>query len=322
MTARDLRLVFAGTPPFAAVHLRHLLDENFTVVGAYSQPDRPSGRGKKILPSPVKALAQEHNLPVEQPLNFDAANLTTLRDYRPDVLVVVAYGLLLPPEVLALPRYGCINVHASLLPRWRGAAPIERAILAGDAETGVSIMQMDAGLDTGPVLARATTPIRADDNSATLTARLASLGCTNLSAVLAQASAGTLQPEPQDEARSCYARKLRKEEAGIDWSQPAMQIHNQLRAFYPRSPAWCHYHAQRLRLIRGEPRPGNATAPPGTLVAIEADAVVVACGKDRLAIQEIQLEGRKPMPLAALRNGHPDYFTVGAVLESAETHGT
>src|SRR5690554_4614123 len=176
MKAADLRIVFAGTPDFAAGHLADLLDRGFTVVSAYSQPDRPSGRGKLVQPTPVKQLAIARGIPVLQPSGFDAPALQQLSSLRADVMIVVAYGLLLPPSVLAMPRFGCINVHASLLPRWRGAAPIERAILAGDRETGVSIMQMDAGLDTGPVLGRAATPISPEDTSESLTRRLLALG--------------------------------------------------------------------------------------------------------------------------------------------------
>lgn len=317
MPARDLRIVFAGTPDFAAQHLAHLLRQNCNVVSAYSQPDRPSGRGKKLAPTPVKALAERHNIPVRQPLALDAAALEELASFQPDLMVVVAYGLLLPPAALSLPRLGCVNVHASLLPRWRGAAPIERAILAGDRETGVCIMQMEAGLDTGPVLARASTPISLDDNSETLTARLVTLGCDTLLKVLEQLAEGSAQAIPQPEAGAVYARKLRKEEAGIHWADPAAAIHNQVRAFYPRSPAFCLYNNERLRILRAEIHPVQARSEPGTILSMTSDSMTVACGADALTVSQVQLEGKNPMTLRELLNGRPGYFTPGAQLLSA-----
>jgi len=315
MPARDLRIVFAGTPDFAARHLAHLLAEKFQLVSAYSQPDRPTGRGKKLVATPVKAIAQEHGIPVKQPLKLDEAALAELAAFEPDVMVVVAYGLLLPQAALALPRFGCINVHASLLPRWRGAAPIERAILAGDRESGVSLMQMDAGLDTGPVLARAATPIAPHDNSETLGERLVALGCASLVSTLEQIAAGTALATPQAERGVLYAHKLRKEEAGIQWVDSAAAIDRQVRAFYPRSPAYCRYQEQRLRILRAQVKPGTGVhAAPGTVVDIDHDAMTVACGNDALVIDQVQLEGKNPMTLRELLNGRPGYFSRGALL--------
>jgi methionyl-tRNA formyltransferase len=315
MSAQTLRIVFAGTPDFAARHLAHLLQQNFQVVSAYSQPDRPSGRGKKLVPTPVKAEAEAHGIPVRQPLALDEPALAELAALKPDLMIVVAYGLLLPPAALALPRLGCINVHASLLPRWRGAAPIERAILAGDLESGVSLMQMDAGLDTGPVLATAATPIGADDNSETLTARLITLGCETLVTTLVHMAAGSARAVPQMDAQATYARKLRKEEAGIRWTDAASTIDRQVRAFYPRSPAYCLYQEQRLRILRAGIRHGNfASHAPGTIVDLSADAMTVACGSEALVIQGVQLEGKNPMTLRELLNGRPGYFVPGSLL--------
>ncbi len=315
MLARDLRIVFAGTPDFAARHLAHLLNEKFQLVGAYSQPDRHSGRGKKLIATPVKALADAHGIPVHQPLRLDEPALAELAALKPDVMVVVAYGLLLPRAALALPRFGCINVHASLLPRWRGAAPIERALLAGDAETGVCLMQMDAGLDTGPVLATATTPIGSSDNSETLTERLIGLGCSLLVSTLEQIAAGRAHATPQPEAGVTYAHKLRKEEAGIRWSESAATIDRQVRAFYPRSPAYCLYQEQRLRILRAEIRPGSSShTAPGTVIDMNAEAMTVACGTDALTISQVQLEGKNPMTVRELLNGRPGYFARGSLL--------
>lgn len=315
MTSSPLRIVFAGTPEFAASHLEALFAGGFEVVSAYSQPDRPSGRGKKLVPTPVKAVAESHGIPVLQPLSLnDADALGQLAAFKPDVMVVVAYGLLLPPAVLALPRYGCLNVHASLLPRWRGAAPIERAILANDAESGVCIMQMEQGLDTGPVLKRVSTPIAPDDNAATLTARLQELGCAALIDVLQALPTGTLHAQPQDAALATYARKMQKEEAKIDWSRPVGDIHNQVRALYPRSPAWTQHDEKRLRLIRAGISAGHTTATPGTVLAVSNHSVKIACGDGILEVFEVQTEGKPAMAIGSLMNGHPDFFRAGQTL--------
>jgi methionyl-tRNA formyltransferase len=317
--ARKLRIVFAGTPDFAARHLAHLVSENFQLVSAYSQPDRPAGRGKKRVATPVKALAERHGIPVKQPLKLDEVALAELAAFEPDLMVVVAYGLLLPKAALTLPRLGCINVHASLLPRWRGAAPIERAILAGDAHTGVSLMQMDAGLDTGPVLATATTAISPDDNSETLSERLVALGCESLVRTLEQLADGSAVARPQPEAGVMYAHKLRKEEAGIRWLEAASTLDRQIRAFYPRSPAYCLYQQQRLRILRAQIHRGNfAGMAPGTVVDINPDAMTVACGADALVITQVQLEGKNPMSLREVLNGRPGYFARGSVLIAAQ----
>jgi methionyl-tRNA formyltransferase len=313
MTSSPLRIVFAGTPEFAAAHLEALIAGGFEVVSAYSQPDRPSGRGKKLVPTPVKAVAEQHGIAVHQPLTLnDADSLAQLAGFKPDVMVVVAYGLLLPPAVLALPRYGCLNVHASLLPRWRGAAPIERAILANDTESGVCVMQMEQGLDTGPVLQRVATPINSDDNSATLTTRLQQLGCAALIDVLHALPAGTLRAEPQNAALATYARKMQKEEAQIDWTRSAADIHNQVRALFPRSPAWTLHDGKRLRLIRAAVGNDSCDTLPGTVVEVSAHSIKIACGSGVLEVFEVQMEGKPAMGIGSLLNGHPGFFKAGS----------
>lgn len=313
MTSSPLRIVFAGTPEFAAAHLEALIAGGFEVVSAYSQPDRPSGRGKKLVPTPVKAVAEQHGIAVHQPLTLnDADSLAQLAGFKPDVMVVVAYGLLLPPAVLALPRYGCLNVHASLLPRWRGAAPIERAILANDTESGVCVMQMEQGLDTGPVLQRVATPINSDDNSATLTTRLQQLGCAALIDVLHALPSGTLRAEPQNAALATYARKMQKEEAKIDWTRSAADIHNQVRALFPRSPAWTLHDGKRLRLIRAAVGNDSCDTLPGTVIEVSAHSIKIACGSGVLEVFEVQMEGKPAMGIGSLLNGHPGFFKAGS----------
>ena len=315
MANDPLRIVFAGTPDFAAAHLQALIARGFQVVSAYSQPDRPSGRGKKLVPTPVKAIAEAHGIAVQQPLslrNPDA--FATLKAFAPDVMVVVAYGLLLPKSVLELPRYGCLNVHASLLPRWRGAAPIERAILAGDTQTGVCIMQMDEGLDTGAVLKRVAVPIHPDDNAAMLTTRLQQFGCEALCEVLQLLPTRALVATPQDPAQVTYAKKMQKEEAQIHWTDTAAALHNQIRALFPRSPAWCMVDDKRLRIIRATPSPEPTTAKPGTVLAVTAASIQVACGLGILEVFEVQTEGKGAMSIGSLLNGHPGYFCPGQLL--------
>jgi methionyl-tRNA formyltransferase len=321
MSIRDLRIVFAGTPEFAAVHLNALVDGGCKIVSAYSQPDRPSGRGKKIVATPVKSVAMANGIDVRQPLTLRTPeDQMELAAFAPDLIIVVAYGLLLPQVILDTPRLGCINVHASLLPRWRGAAPIERAILAGDAETGVSIMQMDSGLDTGPILAYAKTPIETTDNSGTLTLKLQKLGCSVLLQVLADLAFGNTRSVPQDQRAASYAHKLSKDEAGIIWAASAATIHRQIRAFYPRSPAYCIFQDQRLRIISATVSSSiqnYSSGPPGTLVEVGKDRILIICGTGALEITEVQLEGKTPMTISALLNGHPGFFQKGSQLLSA-----
>jgi len=229
-----LRIVFAGTPEFAAEHLKALLDSPYEIVAVYTQPDRPAGRGQKLMPSPVKQLALEHGIVVLQPPTLrNAEAQAELAALKPDLLVVVAYGLILPQVVLDIPRLGCINSHASLLPRWRGAAPIQRAVEAGDSESGVTVMRMEAGLDTGPMLLKSVTPISAEDTGGTLHDRLAELGPPAVLQAIAGLAAGTLDGEIQDDSLATYAHKLNKDEARIDWNRPAVELERLIRAFNP-----------------------------------------------------------------------------------------
>jgi methionyl-tRNA formyltransferase len=297
----SLRVVFAGTPAFAVPPLRALHAEHH-VAGVLTQPDRPAGRGRAVAASPVKQVALELGVPLAQPerLRGDgqalAATLAQLSAWRPDVMVVVAYGLIMPPEVLALPRLGCLNIHASLLPRWRGAAPIQRAILAGDAETGVCIMQMDEGLDTGAVLTRARAPIGAETTAADLQDELAGLGATQILVALAGLAAGTLNAAPQPQAGVTYAHKLSKAECDIDWRRTAVQIDRQIRAFNPWPVAQARLDGDVVKLLRSRCEPRTAPqAGPGTLLGLNRDALEIACGEGVLQVLELQRAGRKPV---------------------------
>jgi methionyl-tRNA formyltransferase len=298
-----LRIIFAGTPDFAAQHLQALLAGPHQVVAVYSQPDRPAGRGQKLTPSPVKALALEHAIEVQQPvsLKLEAAQ-TMLANYQADVMVVVAYGLILPQVVLDTPRLGCINVHGSLLPRWRGAAPIQRAILAGDQQSGVTVMQMEAGLDTGPMLLKADTPIAANDTSASLYAKLALLGCTSLTQALDGLKNSTLAAQAQDETKANYADKLTKAEGAINWHQSAQQISLQVRGLNPWPVAYSDWQEHRLRLWMAHAIDGHSDQPAGTLVSMDKSGLEVACGDGHLKITQLQWPGGKALKQSELMN--------------------
>lgn len=264
--SEPLRIIFAGTPDFAARHLDTLLSSRHQVVGVFTQPDRPAGRGNKLTPSPVKELALNHQLPVFQPASLrPEENQRLVADLKADVMVVVAYGLILPQAVLDMPRLGCINVHGSLLPRWRGAAPIQRALWAGDAETGVTIMQMDAGLDTGDMLYKLSCPISPEDTSASLYNKLAELGPQGLLATLEQMASGTLVLEKQNDAQANYAEKLSKEEARLDWSLSAAQLERCIRAFNPWPISYFTVDEQPVKVWAAEVILGAATEAPGQL---------------------------------------------------------
>ncbi|WP_461520290.1 methionyl-tRNA formyltransferase [Porticoccus sp.] len=314
-----MRVVFAGTPEFAARHLQALLDTpSLQVVAVYTQPDRPAGRGKKLTASPVKRLAEQHQLPVYQPLSLKAdEEHTRLADLQADIMIVVAYGLLLPKEVLAIPTLGCINVHASLLPRWRGAAPIQRAIEAGDAETGVTIMQMDVGLDTGDMLLKAHCAIESDDTAATLHDKLAKIGPPALLMCLEELACGTAVGEKQDDQLSNYAPKISKEEALLDWSQPATKIDLQIRALNPLPVCYTTLADERLRIWRATPMPdSDSQTKPGTICQADRNGILVQTGSGQLLINELQLPGKKQLSAADVLNAHAELLAPGTVLGS------
>ncbi len=309
----SLRLIFAGTPDFAAEALHALIQSPHEIVAVYTQPDRPAGRGQKLTPSPVKQLALQHQLTVLQPVSLKTAEATAqLRALDADVMVVAAYGLILPPEVLEIPRYGCLNIHASLLPRWRGAAPIQRAILAGDSETGITIMQMDKGLDTGAMLLKLTCPITGKDTAASLHDRLASLGAEAIITALDQLP--TLTATPQDDREATYAAKLTKQEAVIDWHRPAEELDRQIRAFNPWPVAQTRVNGQTLRIWSAQSLTDKANVPPGTVIGCDKQGIDIACGEGVLRLTWLQPAGSKPMDVAAFLNGRPDWLTPGKQL--------
>lgn len=301
---KSFRIVYAGTPEFAVPALETLIASAHEVVAVYTQPDRPAGRGRRLQAGPVKRIAIEHGIPVEQPERLKPTEeQDRLREYRPDLMVVAAYGLILPQAVLDIPHHGCLNIHASLLPRWRGAAPIQRAILAGDAETGVTIMQMAAGLDTGDMLARHPCLIGPEDTAGTLQDRLALLGAEALLATLGDLAAGSLAPVPQDERLATYAAKLTKEEARIDWRQSAAAIDRAVRAYNPWPVAFTHVNGETLRIWEARPLAADANAEPGTVVAEGPEGIDVATAAGLLRVLRLQLPGGKPLTAREFLNG-------------------
>ena len=309
-----MRIVFAGTPEFAAQHLQALLDAGCEVVAVYTQPDRPAGRGQKLAPSPVKQLALQHAIPVYHPQTLrDPAAQAELAALNADLMVVVAYGLILPQAVLDLPRLGCINSHASLLPRWRGAAPIQRAIQAGDSESGVTVMRMEAGLDTGPMLLEVRTPIGADDTGGSLHDRLAALGSQAVVEAVAALEAGALPGQVQDDSLATYAHKLNKDEARIDWSRPAVELERLVRAFHP----WpiCHSTLADATLKIHGAQLVAAQGAPGQILAASKEGLTVACGEGALLLTRLQLPGGKPLNFADLYNSRREQFAPGQVLQ-------
>ena len=310
--SKKLRIIFAGTPDFAARHLDALLSSGHQVVGVFTQPDRPAGRGKKLMPSPVKVLAEEHGLPVFQPVSLrPQENQQLVSELNADVMVVVAYGLILPKAVLDMPRLGCINVHGSLLPRWRGAAPIQRSLWAGDSETGVTIMQMDVGLDTGDMLYKLACPITSEDTSATLYDKLADLGPQGLIETLQQLADGKPQPEVQDESLVTYAEKLSKEEAQLDWSLSAAQLERCIRAFNPWPMSWLTIDEQPVKIWKASVIDGDSRAEPGTIIDANKQGIQVATAEGILNLESLQPAGKKAMSAQDLLNSRREWFTPG-----------
>jgi methionyl-tRNA formyltransferase len=304
-----LRIIFAGTPDFSVPPLQALIDSEHQVIAVYTQPDRPAGRGRKLTPSPVKQLAMQHDIPVYQPPSLKSEDeQQVLADLDADLMVVVAYGLLLPKAVLDAPRLGCINIHASLLPRWRGAAPIQRAILAGDSETGITIMQMDVGLDTGDMLYKKACTIAAEDTGSSLHDRLSLLGAEALMDILPAVAAGTAQGEVQDDALANYASKLNKAESRIDWSGSAQQIANQVRAFnaWPVAQTTLDRNGEQqvLRIWNAFAEDAATGAEPGRVLSCDKTGIRVATGDGVLCLTRVQLPGGKPMGVQDFVNAH------------------
>ena len=310
----ELRIIFAGTPEFAAIHLQALLDSQHQLVAVYTQPARPAGRGKKLKASPVKHLAISNDIPVYQPKSLrDVEQQNILNNLNADLMVVVAYGLILPEQVLTAPKYGCINVHASLLPRWRGAAPIQRAIEAGDRETGVTIMQMDAGLDTGDMLIKASCDITEDETAASLHNKLATIGTPALKQALNLIARQVCKPEVQNDELSCYAAKIDKAEAEVNWIESAETIERKIRAFNPFPIAFSTFNNDRVKIWKASASNKDSGAPAGTITGHDEDTIVVACGSGTLYLEKIQLPGGKPLSSMDILNSRRQYFDIGLV---------
>jgi methionyl-tRNA formyltransferase len=312
MSSDSLRIIFAGTPEFAVRSLTALLETRHEVVAVYSQPDRPAGRGRKLAPTPVKALALEHSIPVFQPVSLkDEEAQQILASHQADLMVVVAYGLILPQVVLDTPRLGCINVHGSLLPRWRGAAPIQRAIWQGDKETGVTIMQMEAGLDTGPMLLKTQLDIALDDTAHSLHDKLAAQGGEALKQAVDALAEGTLTPEVQDDKLANYAEKLSKAEAEIDWSKEAIFIDRCIRAFNPWPVSWTTLNGETVRIWQAIPETTHSELAPGTVISADKTGLRIACGEGVLCIKNLQLPGKKALSVVDILNSGKSHFTAG-----------
>ncbi|MEW6997521.1 methionyl-tRNA formyltransferase [Colwelliaceae bacterium BS250] len=325
--SQPLNIIFAGTPDFAAKHLQALIDSEHTVVAVYCPEDKPAGRGKKLTACAVKQLATEHNLPVEQPLNFkNEQDQQHLASYNADVMVVVAYGLLLPEVILQSPRLGCVNVHGSLLPRWRGAAPIQRALEAGDCDTGVTIMQMDKGLDTGAMLLKASCPITSTDTSASLYEKLAELGPTALLDTMALMALNQHNAEVQDNEQANYAAKLSKDEAELDWALSADVLDRKIRAYQPWPFAQITFSdnakEHRIKVWQAQPLVTPTNKAPGIITEVDKTGITVATTNGLLKLTQLQLPGKKPLAVADILNGRSDWFKVGNMINGTSALDT
>ncbi len=301
------RIIFMGTPEFAVPVLDALTHTTHKIVGVYTRPDQPAGRGKQLRASPVKRLAETRGLPIFQPPTLRKSEfIAPLCDLAPDVIIVAAYGLILPPDVIAIPPRGCINTHASLLPRHRGAAPIAAAILMGDKETGVTLMQMDAGLDTGPILAQRAVPIADDDTTGTLTPKLADLAAALLIETLPRILAGEITPQPQDESRATVFKTIRKEQGLIDWTLPAIEIERRVRAFNPWPSAYTFWNGAQLKILRAQAAPANTRGEPGRVQQIEKE-IAIATGSGILLLHEVQLAGKRAMSAQEFSRGQREF---------------
>lgn len=299
-----LRIIFMGTPDFACPILTKLIDRGDTILAVVTQPDRPKGRGQKLLPPPVKVIAEKHGIPVLQPLKVRTPEfIAQIRELAPDLMVVVAFGQILPQSLLDIPKHGCINIHASLLPRYRGAAPINWCLVNGEVETGITTMQMDAGLDTGDMLVKRTISIGPDEDAQSLHDRLSSLGAETIDETLLNLVNGTLTPEKQDNSLSCYAPMLKKEDGLIDWNKNPEQIKNLVRGLTPWPGAYTTLGNKTLKLFKVSVVEGSAA--PGEVISAGKNGIVVACGSGSIRIEELQLEGRKRLSAANFLAGYP-----------------
>ncbi|MEX0425675.1 methionyl-tRNA formyltransferase [Providencia rettgeri] len=313
--SEPLKIIFAGTPDFAAKHLAALLDTRHQIVGVLTRHDKPAGRGKKLTQSPVKILAEEHQIPVFQPVSLkDSENQQWIKNQNADLMIVVAYGLILPQAVLDIPRLGCLNVHGSLLPRWRGAAPIQRSIWAGDTETGVTIMQMDAGLDTGDMLYKAICPINPSDTSASLYDKLAIIGPEALIHTVEMLSSGQCTAEKQDDSLANYAEKLSKEEARINWQDDAVHIERCIRAFNPWPMSYFMVEEQLIKVWQAEVLEEAHDKQPGTIISADKKGICIATGNGILNITQLQPPGKKAMSAQDILNSRREWFTPEQVL--------
>ena len=316
-TTNPLNIIFAGTPDFAATHLKALIDSSHNVIAVFSQPDRPAGRGNKLTASPVKQLAVEHNIPVYQPATLKTEEIQKIiADLNADIMIVVAYGLILPQAVLDMPKLGCLNVHGSLLPRWRGAAPIQRACWAGDSETGITIMQMDAGLDTGNMLYKLACPIESSDTSATLYEKLAKLGPQALLETLTLITQGKIKPEKQQQSQATYAEKLSKQEAKLDWNLSAKQLERCVRAFNPWPVSYFEVNGEPVKVWQAQVITVEHNQPIGTILQADKKGICIATSNGALNMTILQPAGKKPMSAQDLLNSRKAWFEVGKILAS------
>ncbi len=314
MTENPLRLAFMGTPDFAVPALGALLESGHDVIGVYTQPDRRSGRGRRLSPSPVKAFAESRGLPVFQPasLRADMAARQSLADLAPDAIVVAAYGLFLPEDTLAVPRLGCLNIHPSLLPRHRGPSPVATAVLEGDVTTGVTIMLLDEGMDTGPILSQRDTLIVPGETCDKLTVRLFDIGANLLTRILGQWSAGRISPTPQNSADATITRHLEREDGRIDWTQPAESLARRVRAFTPWPGTFTTWRGKGLKILRAEPLDTTQDDPPGKVIALNGSGVAVTTGLGVLRLLDVQMEGRRALNIADFMRGYPNF--TGSIL--------
>lgn len=311
-----MNIVFAGTPEFGLPCLEALYQSQHQIVAIYTQPDRPAGRGQKIQESAIKIWGLKHQIPIYQPLNFKSPEVVAgLEALAPDLMVVIAYGLILPKNVLAIPRFGCINVHASILPRWRGAAPIQQAILAGDAETGVTIMQMDVGMDTGDAFTIRTCPITDEDTTVQLHHKLSVLAPEPLLTTLDKLMSGTAQAVPQQHEQATYAPKIHKQDAAINWHETASSIDRKIRAYYPWPIAFTQAPSMTIRVHHAKIVAQLCTQLPGTIVAMDSQGMLVGAGKEAILVQTIQCPGGKPITITDYLNAQRQELRVGTVLQ-------